>query len=121
MEHQFNEKYNEEKNKRIEKRKLKGTINGFIYIDMDFNSKSKYKSVIKVMNPLEEKLCMHNCNSIYDVVSTIPVICNQYNIKQVFIDIHDFNAAMVDALISDERIIDDDIDIVPMRALKMFN
>lgn len=109
------------KKERIDKRKANGlNNNGFIMIDVDYHHR-KRDAVIMAVKPLEEKLFTYNCKDINEVTSAIPVICNSYNIKQVFIDISGFGIEIADALMSNRKIIEDDIDIVPMRASRMFN
>lgn len=118
------------KKERIDKRKANGlNNNGFIMIDVDYHHR-KRDAVIMAVKPLEEKLFTYNCKEklftynckdINEVTSAIPVICNSYNIKQVFIDISGFGIEIADALMSNRKIIEDDIDIVPMRASRMFN
>ncbi len=104
------------KRERINKRKAHGNINGFIIIDTDYY-RGKPESVITVINPLEEKMYTHNCKTIDEVVVGIPLICNKYKINQVIIDTHGFGIGIADAL--NEKITDDEIDIVPMRASGM--
>jgi len=104
------------KRERISKRKAHGDINGFIVIDPDYY-RGKPESVITVINLLEEKMYTHNCKTIDEVVAGIPLICNKYKINQVIIDTHGFGIRIADAL--NEKIMDDKIDIVPMRVSKM--
>ena len=105
------------KNERINKRKAQGNINGFIMIDTDYY-KGKPESIITVIKPLEEKMYTHNCKTVDEIVVAIPLICRKYHINQVIIDTHGFGMAVTDALLNN-KILDNDIDIVPMRVSRM--
>lgn len=107
-----------EKRERINKRKAHGNFNGFITIDVNYyNCREKLGFVITVINLLEEKMYIHNCKTIDEVIVAVPLICHKYKINQVIIDTHGFGLCIVDAL--NEKITDNEIDIIPMRATKV--
>ncbi len=117
MENIRNREKERKKNERINKRKAQGNINGFIMIDTDYY-KGKPESIITVIKPLEEKMYTHNCKTVDEIVVAIPLICRKYHINQVIIDTHGFGMAVTDALLNN-KILDNDIDIVPMRVSRM--
>lgn len=116
MENIKNREKERKKKERIDKRKKQNNINGFILINTDYY-RGKPEAVIVVMNLLEEKIYTHNCKTVNEVVIAIPFICRKYHINQVIIDTHGFGIAVADAL--NDKILDNDIDIVPIRASKM--